>query len=313
MAFEDGLGIDPSQPAAQDYTVNATGLVSRTLNLWIRNLAKYIVIVGLVGAVLALISFILVMTFLSGLGVLGTDPVSFIFGLFSYTTFPPLSMIVIPLGFAVIAFVINAIVAGAAIKYTLDDYAGARADIGLSFSHAFGKALKIMIVQIIVSVIVTASITPSLVLMGLAMEGIDISDPFNPIIDPNAMVLMMQAMVFLIVGGIIALYISVRFAPTTAIVVDTDLSAIDSLKKSWDLTSGNFLHVFAGLILLGMLVIVLGAIVGFATLIAYPFDIVISAIVTALLFGAFNYIFAVVLYRDLDSRTGSTSLEELMI
>ncbi|MFX1560256.1 MAG: hypothetical protein ACFFBL_06695, partial [Promethearchaeota archaeon] len=149
-----------------------------------------------------------------------------------------------------------------------------------------------------------------------AMDMIDISDPFNPIIPPGSMELLMSAMALFLLGGIILIYIQVRFAPTLAVVVDTDLSAIDSLKKSWNLTSGNFLHVFGGYILLMLVVIVLGVllsvVVGFAFL-PYSYLLVIDSVISALLFGAFNYIFAVVLYRDLVSRKGISEFPEYVL
>jgi hypothetical protein len=173
--------------------------------------------------------------------------------------------------------------------------------------------LNIIIVQLLISLLISAVITPSVILLGDAMEVIDITNPFDPIFPPGSIETLMTAFVYLLVGGIIALYITVRLAPTLAIVIDTDLNAIDSMKKSWNITGGNVLHVFVGQILLGIAVIAIGAIVGAVVYVLYPFDLVVASIVTALLFGSLNYIYAVVLYRDLGSRTESSTLDELML
>lgn len=317
MAFEKGLGHDPSQPPeiAQDFTVSATGLVSRTISLWTRKLVQYIIIVGIVGAGLTLISFVMLFELFGTIGVLGTDPISYVFSIFTLTTIPDLTLIGVAIMFAIIAFGINAIVAGTAIKFALDDYGERRGDIGRSFSHSFKRTLNIILVQLLLSFLVSVVTTPGLILTSMAMEGIDISDPFNPIFPPGSLELMMQAFGLIIVGGIFLIYISARFAPTLAIVIDTDLSAIDSLKKSWELTSGNVLHVLAAQFLIIIVILVLDLIVNLGlTSVLYlsPYVIVVEVIISTLLFSSLNFIFYAVLYRDLISRTGISDLPDFV-
>jgi len=314
LAFEEDLGYDPSQPPAEDYTLSATGLVSKTLSLWTRKLVQYIIIVGIVSVVLTLVSFVILATFFEIIGVLETDFISYLFSIFALPSIPEMPLIVISLAFGVVAFVINAILIGAAIKFALNDYGGLDADIGTSFSH--GRTSRIIIVQLVTTLITSAVIAPSLILLGRAMEGIDISDPFNPIITPEAIQLMLMSMVLLLVGGLFVLYISVRFAPALAIVVDTDLSAIDSLKKSWEITSGNVLHVLGGQILIALVIGLLALIVGMGltvVLFLNPYAIVLEVVITSLLFSALNLVFIAVLYRDLMSRTTTSDLPEYVL
>lgn len=316
MAFDDGLGLEPSDSYAESYSVSATGLVSTTFNLWARKLGQYIIIVGIPGIALTVLSFLLLMILFNSIGVITTNPITYFFDLFTYTTLPELSFITMSLVFAIVAFIIYAVVTGAAIKFALDDYAGRRSEIGLCFSHASSKTWKIIVVQILLAIIVSAAITPSLILTGIAMESIDISDPFNPIFPPGSMELILAAFVMLAIGGIVALYISARFAPALAVVVDTEMSAIDSLKNAWGLTSGNVLHVLAGQILLGVSIIVINAMAGFglgSVIPLNPYSIVIGAMISTLLFNSLNLIFPVVLYRDLRSRVRHTSLDELRL
>jgi hypothetical protein len=122
---------------------------------------------------------------------------------------------------------------------------------------------------------------------------------------------MTQVMLLFIVGGLILVYLQIRFAPAIAIILDTDLSAIDSFKKSWELTSGHTLHVFGGMVLIGIVSFVLSLIVSIISdLSMLPTDTlsVLDSVLSTLLFGALSYIYAVVLYRDLSSRQDTSEL-----
>ena len=317
MAFEDDLGYDPSQPVDQNFTLGATEVISKTISLWFGRIAQYIIIVGIISAVCAAISVVLLSVMFGLVGTIAADPFSYLIG-FIMDPLSNLPLLVFSVGFAIIAFVLNAIVSGAAVKFTLDEYGGNGGDVGASFSHSFGRLLNVIVVQLILGFIIAIILTPATIFATRAMAMIDFTDPFNPIILPGAFEMLMYAMVLLLVGGIFLIYMNIRFAPTLAVVIDTDLSAIDSLKKSWELTSGNFFHVFGSYILFALAVGVLGLIVSVAitfTFLPPAYAIVIESIVTALLFGALTYIFATVLYRDLHSRTGdvSSSLDELML
>lgn len=315
MAFEDELGHDPSQPMGQDYVLSATGIVSRTISLWSRKIVQYIIIVGIISTVCIAVSVVLLFTLYGAVGTLGADPISYLISLI-FVPESDFTFLALALGFGILAFILNAIINGAAIKFTLDEYGGYGGGVGTSFSFSLGRLLNIIIVQLILSSLVAIILTPAMILTTQAMDLIDITDPFNPIIQPGAFELLMGAMGLLFVGGTFLIYIQVRFAPTLAIVIDTDLSAIDSLKRSWGLTSGNFLHVFGSYILLSLAVIVLGVIVSAAmafTLLLESYLLVIESLITALLFGALSYIFTAVLYRDLSSRTDTSTLQDLMI
>jgi len=307
VAFEEDLGFDPSQPRDEDYTLSATGLVSKTFGLWTRKIVQYIIIIGLVSVVTTLVSFVLLFTVFGTIGLLSPDPINYLFGVFVLPSTPDLTLIASTVVFGIITFVVNAILSGAAIKFALDDYGGQTAEIGISFSHSLGKTTRILTVQVILSLIVSAVTGPSLALLTRGMEGFDFSDPFNPIISPEAFQFLIMGSILFMVGGIFILYFIIRFAPALAIVVDTDLSAIDSLKKAWELTSGNFLHVLGGQILIGLVVILFSMIIGLPlgfVLFLNPYAVVFEVIFTALLFSAPSLIYIAVLYRDLMARSG---------
>jgi hypothetical protein len=264
--------------------------------------------VGLVSVATTILSLFVVMTIFGSIGVLPTDPINYLFSVFTISAIPDAVTVGITVTFAIVAFIVNAILTGAAIKFALDDYGGLTAEVGSSISYSFGKTTKIVTIQLLLALIVSAVTAPSLAMLNLALEGIDITDPFNPIITPEAMQFMMMGMLLLLVGSVFMLFISVKFAPAIAIVVDTDLSAIDSLKKSWQITNGNFLHVLGGQILIGIAVGILTAIVGIPLsilLFMNPWAIVLEVMITALLFSAPSMIYIAVLYRDLMARSGS--------
>lgn len=312
MAFDD-LGMDSSKQSAQDFTVNATGVVSRTISVWIRQIGQYILIFGIIAAAMNLISFLILIAVFQRIGVLGTDPLSYFVNILTLTSLPDFTLIVVSLLFAVVAFVINAILGGAAIKFALDDYNERRGDIRTSFSHSFGKTLNFIVVQLFISLFNAILLVPGFYFLINAMLLIDISDPFNPIFPPGSLEMMMAGAGLMFIGGIILIYVSSRFAVALAAVIDTDLSAFGSLKKSWNLTSGNVWHVIGSWILFGFVIAVLGMIVSALGYYLQPFDVVIPTLATSLLFGVLNFIFPVVLYRDLSSRVKESSLEALMI
>jgi len=319
LAFEDGLGNDPSQQSEQNYTGSAYDLISRTISLWARKIMQYIIIVGIIGAACVAVSFMLLLSLFDTIGTLGADPLSYLVGFF-FTTMPGVELILLTLGFAIFAFILNAIIYGAAIKFTLDEYRGPGGEVGKSFSHSRGRVLNFIAVQLILSFFIAIVLTPAIQLLDQAMAMIDITDPLNPIFLPGSLELLTIAFSYMIVGGIFLIYINVRLAPVLAVVIDTDLSPIDSLKRAWGLTSGRFFHVFGSYILLNVAVLILGIAISFgvsAFSLPNDYSLVIESIISALLISSLSFIFTVVLYRDLSSRTQSTavssSLDDLRV
>ena len=311
MAFDEDLGYDGTQPIDQDYTLSALGLISRAFSLLIGNLANYIVIFGIISAACTVFSVIVYTALVGSLGMFVADPLGYLVTLFMTSTPQPITLVIVQLGFGFFVFLLNIIIAGAAIKYTLDVYGGGlNGNIGASFSHSLSRFVPFLIVQLLTSALAAIVLTPAVFLMDQAMSMIGPFDPLNPIISPEAIALMMQALLYFVVGGIILLYVQIRLAPTLPIVIDTDLSAIDSLKKSWELTSGNMLHIFGATILMGIAIFLISFMVGFATALTFlPVDFltVLDTVIVTLLFAVVNFIFGVVLYRDLTSRQGGES------
>jgi len=313
MEIDDGLGLEPSAPPEQDFTVSALDLVTRTFKVWVRKLPSYILIVGLLGVAFSLLQLAV---FYALYGVLGFDLLVYvgadiIMTLLGFTT----SEIVTGIGFIILAIVltvvgmvVNAVIAGGGIKFALDDYGSHQADVGTSLSFAFSRLSTMIVAQFLLALIVTGALAPGMYFLFGALAAFD---PFNPSMD--ALNMIMTALPLILIGVIVALYFSIRLAPTSAVVVAEDLGAIGSMKRAWELTTGNFWHIFGGQILLGIAVGFIGVVLGMllSPLAVYGLAVTlyVSVLISSLLFSAINYVFAAVLYRDLESRSRVVSQE----
>jgi hypothetical protein len=308
MEIDSGPEPEPAQPPERDYSVSATGLVSRTFKLWFRNILAYVVIVGIVSFIWA-IAQSLVSILILGVDFtdyFGSDPTSFLLGIISILTDPfvtptdialfvPVSIVIF-----ILSLLIYAIIAGAAVKYALDDYGTKSADISESFSFATGRAVTLILAQLIIGLITGAIIAVPALLLVLSL--------FTGYVD-----LALIGLAAIMVAIVVILYVSIRLAPTIAVVIAEDLSAMDSVKRAWTITSGNFWHIFGGQILLGIAIFVVSLVIGiFAISFALAGGYLVTLIITAiasLLLSPLNYVFQAVLYKDLKSRATESDQE----
>jgi len=219
-----------------------------------------------------------------------------------------IEIITIAIVLTVFGMVVNAVIAGAGIKFALDDYGAHQADVGTSLSFAFSRLSTMVVVQFLIALIVTGALAPGMFLLLGAMAGID---PYNP--SPDALNMLLMALPLLLIGFVISFYVAIRLNPSSAVVVAEDLGAVDSIKRAWALTSGNFWHIFGGQILLGIALAIISMVLEillFPLVIYGPAAMLFFlALFSSLIFGAINFVFAAVLYRDLESRSAVISQE----
>jgi hypothetical protein len=313
MENDDGLGLEPSAPPEHDFTVSALDLVTRTLKVWVRKLPSYILIVGLLGVAFSLLQLAV---FYALYGLLAFDLLLYVSSdiittIMGFVTAEPLlaiEIIAIAIVLSVIGIIVNAIIAGGGIKFALDDYGSHQAEVGASLSFAFSRLSTMIVAQLILTLIISGPMAPGLFLM---LDSLASLDPYNPTMEALSAIL--TGFVILGIGLIVSLYFGIRLAPTSAVVVAEDLSAIDSVKRAWALTTGNFWHIFGGQILLGIAVLIIAFVVEMllSPVLVYGLNVMlfVLAIVSALLFSAISYVFAAVLYRDLESRSHVASKE----
>jgi len=309
MENDDGLGLEPSAPPEQDFTVSALGLVTRTLKVWVRKLPSYILIVGLIGVTFSLLQLAVFYALYGTLAFdlliyVGADIINTLMGLFvTAPTAMAIEIIIIAIVLTVVGMVVNAVLAGGGIKFALDDYGSHQADVGTSFSFAFSRLPTMIVAQFLLALIVSGASAPGTYFLFYALFSVDSS----------SLIMTLMAIPLPWIGLIVSLYFSIRLSPTSAVIVAEDLGAIDSMKKAWKLTTGNFWHIFGGQIPLVIALVVIGLVVG---MLLFPLAfygqalvLYVSALISSLLFGAISYVFAAVLYKDLESRSGVVSQE----
>ncbi len=309
MENDDGLGLEPSAPPEQDFTVSALGLVTRTLKVWVRKLPSYILIVGLIGVTFSLLQLAVFYALYGTLAFdlliyVGADIINTLMGLFvTAPTAMAIEIIIMAIVLTVVGMVVNAVLAGGGIKFALDDYGSHQADVGTSLSFAFSRLPTMIVAQFLLALIVSGASAPGTYFLFYALFSVDSS----------SLIMTLMALPLTWIGLIVSLYFSIRLSPTSAVVVAEDLGAIDSMKRAWELTTGNFWHIFGGQILLGIAVVVIALVPG---MLLFPLAfygpvimLYISALISSLLFIAINYVFAAVLYRDLESRSHVASKE----
>ncbi len=313
MENDEGLGLEPAAPPEQDFTVSALDLVTRTFKVWVRKLPSYILIVGLIGVAFSLLQFAVFYALYGTLAFdlllyVSTDIINTLLGLATAEPFVAIEIVIIAIVLTVVRMIVNAVIAGGGIKFALDDYGSRQADVRTSLSFAFSRLSTMIVAQFLLTLIVAGALAPGMYLFLGAFASID---PLNPSME--ALSAMMMALPFIFIGLVVSLYFSIRLAPTNAVVIAEDLGAIDSLKRAWELTTGNFLHIFGGQILLGIAVGVIALVPGWllVPLVFYDLALVlyVSVLISSLLFIAINYVFEAVLYRDLESRSRVVSEE----
>ena len=309
MGIDDGVGLEPSAPPEQDFTVSALDLVTRTLKVWVRKLPSYILIVGLLGVAFSLLQLAVFYALYGVLGFdllvyVGADIINTLMGLFvTAPTAMAIEIIIMAIVLTVVGMVVNAVLAGGGIKFALDDYGSHQADVGTSLSFAFSRLPTMIVAQFLLALIVSGASAPGTYFLFYALFSVDSS----------SLIMTLMALPLTWIGLIVSLYFSIRLSPTSAVVVAEDLGAIDSMKKAWKLTTGNFWHIFGGQIPLVIALVVIGLVVG---MLLFPLAfygqalvLYVSALISSLLFGAISYVFAAVLYKDLESRSGVVSQE----
>jgi len=294
MAIDEGPSPEQVKPRSE-FEQGVVGLVDKTINLWGKRLPQYIVMVGIIGVALVAIQAIILIAIygLSGyylLEFIGTSPLESVYNLLLYSF--PVDVLLVIFSLSILTLVVLAIVAGGAIHYALTDYENpGSGSVGESLSFASGRAMSLIGVQLL----------QSLIVVGLAVA--------------SALLLFVDILIY-IAMIVLILYISVRLAPSQAFVIAEERSSIDALKRSWQVTGGLFWHVFLSQLLIGIVVIIITFGLTFAIGFILPFIVpnliiillVVSAI-SSLVTSSISYIYLAVLYKDLEAR-GSASGSE---
>ncbi|MFW9953152.1 MAG: hypothetical protein ACFFD3_01270 [Candidatus Thorarchaeota archaeon] len=291
-----------------DYTVSASGLVSRTLSLWFRKLPHYILIAGGIITILTLLEVVTSFYILGELYTAGlpSDITSFIVQAL-YTLLYPSSvsetystLMIISSIFLVISLIVNGVVVGAVVKLALDDYTSRSGNAGKSLSFAVSRFVPMVVAIVIINLIVGLFMAPGNVLLLYSLENVDL---INMIIPEE----MLTGLMLFVVLGIPVLYIIIRLSPIYAVVIAEDVTGTGAFNRAFQMTRGHFMHVFTGLFVIFIVNFVLDLFInilvgGLELILGPPLTLLIYNLIGLLLFTPLTYIFFAVLYMDLESR-----------
>jgi len=265
--------------------------------------------------IFAVLEFLVLYAFLGSfasayIGTISSDPLSIILNLFLFTGVlftGDLTIMAIVISLTLVSVIIASFVAGATYKFAFDNYGSPDGgNVRDSFSFAIERIVPLILMQLIVSGIILVIMLPGLILTLSSVIAYDL-------------VAILLGFGTLMISLLIALYLLVRLSVAVVLVITEDNSVIDSLKRAYAMTSGQFWHIFTGQMLMGLAVGLLGTVL---IVIALPLTMifgsaligiiivaVILGIISQLFFSPITYIFGIVLYRDLESRTSTTVRE----
>lgn len=160
-----------------------------------------------------------------------------------------------------------------------------------AFSFAGSRFGSLLVTSLIFELLIIAVGLPGVVLLLMSTTTTDIT--------------ILVGGTFAYLGGtIFTLFLQIRLYPASAVVIAEGKSSFAALKRAFELTSGEFWHVFGGQILLSLITLMftlfLPSLFDFFFLEAIS-DLIVS-IISALLFSALSFIYQAVLYRDLNAR-----------
>ena len=262
MEIDSGNDRESLGPDTRDFSVSSSELVTRTLSLFKRKFISYILIVGVVQFVYAFIINLIVFSFfgLTSPGIFSSDPFSIIGGLMGLVGSAGVFILAI-VALSMIGTILLTVVAGGAVKLALENYGSpSEGEASPSLSFAISRAVKLIATQLILSSILFLIMSPVVLVF---LTNIVTFDPYDIYAYMTAM---MTIGPVLAICGAVMLFVSVRLAPIIAVVIAEDKSVIESVKRTWVLTSGRFWHVFFGQMMLAFVIGLIAGVIGVFTL-----------------------------------------------
>jgi len=287
---------------SDDFIVGVTTLVSRTANLYSARIRIYVLMMGLaqflwglLGNLLFFSSSPFVRPFYTP--VMGTDLFALLTSAMNLIGFSS-SLIVLNLVFYSMGVVVFAIFGGGAIKYTLDIYRNhSKGSVKKSFSFAKTRAVTLIRIQLIIGSSILLIVSPIIIAL---IQGMIVLYPISPYSLLSVLGSYIPLLLICLSGVV---YVSVRLTIAPVIAIAEDLNALDSLRRSWELTRGNSTHTFKGILLLMILLGVLTGTLSFFALVLFfgvsVWMTIIPAAINQLFLGPIFSVFMVILYMNL--------------
>ena len=192
----------------------------------------YALITGIITLVITLLAF---NAPLAAIGLTG----------FTFNTGILALFIAVTIGVAIIDAIVGAVVAGMTTYFAVQRYRGSPATWNQALSEGMKRFLSILVAQILVSV---AAVGLVLIPLLVVIAGAFLGD----------LALVGIGFVLFIILGILAVYLLVGWSLFAPAIMVEGQGAFGSLSRSWQLTRGHRLSIFAA----GLVVLIVGAIVG---------------------------------------------------
>ncbi len=304
-----------NEPAPTDdvsvFAISAFDITVRTMTVWLRRLLEFLVVVGITLGLVQIVGYV---TFWIAYGSLNVNAptangegFSIIIGIISNILSGSTITYLVPILFSIVALIISPIVTGAGIKLAFDDYGNpGNGSVGESFGTGIERSVKLIAINLVVGLIVGAFFAPIVIVM-LLMMGV-LMGSTDPYVIINELTKLTGPFLASMIIAVFGIYIWIRFMPAMAVGTVEDLGVIDSVKRAYKLTSGNFWHVLGSMILIGLAVAIIQAVislmlVGFTDLVTAA---VISDLISVIILSPINIVFQAVLYKDLYARSVAT-------
>ena len=281
-------GVYPSFPPPPRRATAST-ILTGTLDVWAKNFLNFFVVFfGLAlanGLIAGLLALAILGTFASGSGIFPASPAGF-------TSSSIGTLVLLSAATFVATAILNSVVAGGMTEYAVRRHRGESVPVERSLRRGFERFLSILGANFLVTLLTFGLIILPLLLVvsGVFLVG-GSTDP------SSAIALLCGGLVTFAVGGLVALYLSIRLSLNAPAIMMESKGAVDGLMRSWKLTKGHWWSLFGALFVVGILLLAITlAITLPAALIPGPVPTFAAAAIASGLVGSLSVILAGVAY-----------------
>ena len=267
----------------------ASSILSGTFDVWAKNLLNFFaVFFGLAlvnGLIAGLLALAILGTFASSSAFFPTSPTGF-------TSSSLGRLVLLAAATFVATAILNSVVTGGMTEYAVRRYRGESVPVERSLRRGFDRFLSILGANFLLTLLTFGLIILPLLLIvsGAFLVG-GSGDP------GAAIALLCGGLVALAVGGIVALYLSIGLSLYAPAIMMESKTAVDGLRRSWQITKGHRWSLFGAIFIVGILALIITlAITLPAALLPGPVPTFAAGAIASGLVGSLSVILAGVAY-----------------
>src|SRR3989475_4053585 len=241
-------GVYPSFPPPPRRATAST-ILTGTLDVWAKNFLNFFVVFfGLAlanGLIAGLLALAILGTFASGSGIFPASPAGFASSSLG-------TLVLLSAATFVATAILNSVVAGGMTEYAVRRYRGESVPVERSLRRGFDRFLSILGANFLLTLLTFGLIILPLLLIvsGAFLVG-GSGDP------GAAIALLCGGLVALAVGGIVALYLSIGLSLYAPAIMMESKTAVDGLRRSWQITKGHRWSLFGAIFIVGILALII--------------------------------------------------------